>query len=281
MSLVVACLTILSGGHAFAAPKDDLGTVLTKAGVAAPTGALTVSGNTVDADGLAITIRSAKGGKTVGARKTWSDEGVTHVGQRVGEGTTQLLSVLQSPSSPKRISYDFPGKELQLLPDGSVAVVDPAGEGNLVANIEKPWAKDATGKAVETRYEVKGSSLTQVVATTGQTAFPVVADPIITVGWGLYLNLYGYQLKGLASAITALGGVGAWATCNGFVKLPIAYARIAKVICGAMPSVNLGGVLAAVVYIVKTKAISNWTCYQSRITPPRTGFTAVNAKNCA
>lgn len=43
--------------------------------------------------------------------------------------------------------------------------------------IEKPWAVDAAGKQLPTRYEVQGTTLSQIVDTTGAT-YPVVADPL-------------------------------------------------------------------------------------------------------
>ncbi len=61
-------------------------------------------------------------------------------------------------------------------PDGSVAVLGDAGEG--VASIAAPWAKDANGVALPTKYPVEGSTLTQEIDMTG-AAFPVVADPVI------------------------------------------------------------------------------------------------------
>lgn len=50
-------------------------------------------------------------------------------------------------------------------------------ETQQVATIGAAWAVDANGTAVPTRYEIDGTTLTQVVETDAQTAFPVVADP--------------------------------------------------------------------------------------------------------
>jgi hypothetical protein len=46
-----------------------------------------------------------------------------------------------------------------------------------VATIGAAWAVDANGEAVATHYEIDGTTLTQVVETNAQTAYPVVADP--------------------------------------------------------------------------------------------------------
>jgi hypothetical protein len=55
---------------------------------------------------------------------------------------------------------------------GSVVGTDEA----VLLHIPAPWAVDATGAALPTRYEVAGSTITQVVDTRG-ASFPVVADP--------------------------------------------------------------------------------------------------------
>jgi len=50
-------------------------------------------------------------------------------------------------------------------------------ESREMAKIGAAWAVDANGEAVATHYEIDGTTLTQVVDTDGQTAYPVVADP--------------------------------------------------------------------------------------------------------
>ncbi len=50
-------------------------------------------------------------------------------------------------------------------------------ESQEVATIGAAWAVDANGAAVPTRYEIDGTTLTQVVETDATTAYPVVADP--------------------------------------------------------------------------------------------------------
>lgn len=254
MACTVASLIVFSGGQAIAAPKDDLDAILKNVGVNAPTGVLEVSESTVDADGTVIRIMGAKPGKGHGARRTWSTNGVTHVAQRLSEDTTQLLSVLESPSSPKRIAYDFPGKELQLLPDGSVAVVDPAGAGTLVAHVKKPWATDADGTAVRTHYVVNGSSLTQVVKTSGNTAYPVVADPTTVKRW------YGWDVRFNRSETTRIAAGGG--ACAFVVsKAPVVGPNLAT-ICGAMAAWALSATAmnkcVAVKVVNRPRAAAPW-----------------------
>jgi len=47
----------------------------------------------------------------------------------------------------------------------------------VITGFEAPWAKDANGAAVTTRYRLEGNTLVQVVDFDQNTAFPVLADP--------------------------------------------------------------------------------------------------------
>lgn len=52
-----------------------------------------------------------------------------------------------------------------------------------VGAVDAPWAKDANGRDVPTRYRLDGDDIVQTVETDAGTAFPVVADPKMT--WGI------------------------------------------------------------------------------------------------
>lgn len=47
----------------------------------------------------------------------------------------------------------------------------------MLARVEAPWAFDADGIAVETWYEIDGTTLVQHVEVGPETAYPVIADP--------------------------------------------------------------------------------------------------------
>lgn len=99
-------------------------------------------------------------------------------------GSVQISTVIENADAPNR--YDYPidapeGQTLRLAPNGGAFVGDD--EGNVSMIIGAPWAKDANGNDVATRYEVSGNTLTQVVDFTAATAFPVVADPTVTWLW--------------------------------------------------------------------------------------------------
>ncbi len=58
---------------------------------------------------------------------------------------------------------------------GGVTALDP--DGNFVAGLAPPWAKDATGADVSTSYRIEGTTVVQDVAVADPDAYPVVADP--------------------------------------------------------------------------------------------------------
>jgi len=93
---------------------------------------------------------------------------------------------MDNASAPASYSFsvDLPaGFELAPTDDGSVAVAKVTPQATyVVGQFDKPWAKDANGKALQTAFRVSGSTLTQVVSTAG-ARFPVTADPHYTWGW--------------------------------------------------------------------------------------------------
>jgi len=93
------------------------------------------------------------------------------------DSAVRTLITVESTDAPTR--YEFPldlpvGTSAQQLPDGSVAVVDRTG--GVVGAFAAPWAVDASGAAVPTRFTLEGDVLVQTIDHTG-AAHPVVADP--------------------------------------------------------------------------------------------------------
>ncbi|MGV9183996.1 hypothetical protein [Arcanobacterium canis] len=120
------------------------------------------------------------------------DGGVTYVSDDgfaetviVGDGAVQMLTTIADANAPTEYRYDIAvqnGQKLEMV-DGTPAVVDENGSLELV--VQAPWAVDAHGNAVPTRYEIEGNVLTQVVdhQTLSADAYPVVADPIVVPAW--------------------------------------------------------------------------------------------------
>jgi len=106
------------------------------------------------------------------------------------DGSVQILTTIADANAPTAYEYQIglaPGATLSAGADGGVAILDAKGE--VTGYIEAPWAYDANGATVPTKYEVVGATLVQVVSHTGvDTAYPVVADPSISFGWKIYYN---------------------------------------------------------------------------------------------
>lgn len=257
--LITMGLTVLVGGTAYAAPTESTGSLLSNAGVTRPADkALAVNTNTVNVDGLTVQIHGVGASRIDQKRHIWKTHGIDHVAQRTEHGA-QLLSVLTSKDSPRRVSYTFPGQDLQALPDGSVAVVNPAGRGNLVARIEKPWAKDATGATVSTRYEVNGDVLTQVVTPTATTQFPVVADPSVVSKWyGKQVRFSRTETRNISYGATACTIV--TGTIPDVTISKIAAAACAALALGAQIALDQGNCLAVNVFYTGNVTPWYWNC---------------------
>lgn len=108
--------------------------------------------------------------------------------QPTDDGGARALLALNDPTAPTEHRYDLDlpeGAELVENEEGGYEIVTEVEDGIAVAagEIESPWAVDANGTPVPTRYELDGTTLVQTVETRVDTAFPVVADPKFK--WGI------------------------------------------------------------------------------------------------
>lgn len=107
-----------------------------------------------------------------------ADHGLTVVPTAEG---AQVVVGLNGPDAPTAYGFDLDVPEgfvPELTPDGAVAVRDTAGAEAVY--VAKPWAYDAEGVPVPTRFEVAGTTVTQVVEhVDGGFAYPISADPRI------------------------------------------------------------------------------------------------------
>lgn len=126
---------------------------------------------------------------TAGASLTSDDPSAPTFDNNDGSSTSVLVkdsqitvaSILSSVEAPEAYSYDYSGMgEIRQDPtDGGVTVWR---DGVMVSALYQPWAIDAAGAEVPTRYEINGSTLTQVVEHRGAAyAYPIVADPSQTL----------------------------------------------------------------------------------------------------
>lgn len=93
---------------------------------------------------------------------------------------------------------DDPGVQGAATPSG-VLILD--SEDNLIGGFGSPWATDANGTPVDTRFEIRGDALVQVVNHQRPgVAYPVVADPYLGFDmiknsvWDYYSG-YGWILR--------------------------------------------------------------------------------------
>lgn len=90
----------------------------------------------------------------------------------------RAIITIRDSKAPRR--YAFPlelpeGASLVKQRDGGVQVRDT--DGGALGIVTKPWAVDAAGKDLPTRYIVRGNKLIQHVDHRGAT-YPVLADPV-------------------------------------------------------------------------------------------------------
>lgn len=101
--------------------------------------------------------------------------------QPTAEGLRALITI-ESPNAPERFPFPVGGEVAQLVgqDDGSVLALD--ADGVLVTSLAPPWARDADGKDVPTRYELEGTTVVQVVDhRSGTYAYGITADPWVVV----------------------------------------------------------------------------------------------------
>jgi hypothetical protein len=217
-ALVTLAVAMTTGIGSAAATTDGTATArlaLQEAGVSAgaPGVAVPDRGRTVRAGELSITYPTAASTSRAINDHTRVFDGrhFDQVVQSTGQDAVRMLTVLTDRSAPTTYDYTFDGQQLRPLDDGYVGVFD-AETGEPVALIEPAWAKDANGAAVPTRYEIDGSTLTQVVDVDQDTAFPVVADPSVTKHWwGLELHFNKQETQAIAVS------AGACATLLSFI----------------------------------------------------------------
>lgn len=112
-----------------------------------------------------------------------NNNGSTSVAVANADGSLTVATVIGDESAPTRYDYAYSlpaGGALVADANGGVLVVDVTGFP--MATVEAPWAYDANGNAVPTRFEINGSTLTQIVDHSG-AAYPVVADPTVNYYW--------------------------------------------------------------------------------------------------
>ncbi|MFD7233169.1 hypothetical protein [Streptomyces sp. NPDC059881] len=141
------------------------------------------------------------------------DGPVDTVAQPTLEGGARTFQVIKNATAPHEYTsaMQLPAGATLTPFDGDTILVSSGTDENPVTHglIDAPWARDANGNDVPTSYRIEGSRLIQVVNFTSTTVFPVVADPKLTFGWGIYFNAKGIEWKAYGQAAIAAGW-GGW-----------------------------------------------------------------------
>lgn len=122
------------------------------------------------------------------------------------DGSVQLVTTIEDVSAPIEYAYDLDvpdGATFEFLEGGAVVILDK--EGKFFAGVAAPWAKDARGGDVPTHYEVRESTLVQVVEhRKADVSYPVTADPwlgrdLISRVW-ITIHKEGYKVNVIATS---------------------------------------------------------------------------------
>ena len=150
------------------------------------------------AEDIKITIPQAKGSKVTkeknGVVGYESKDNFTNLVEPTKDGI-RLMTVIENKNAPERYEYKLDIKGGYFLTESfgedgkkGVAVLN-SYQSDLIAMIDAPWAKDGSGKDIETYYEIKGNTIVQIVKHKVKgTVYPVSADPFIErISWGKFI----------------------------------------------------------------------------------------------
>lgn len=193
----------------------------------------------------------------------------TTVVKRQPDGA-QLFAILKKGETAARFALGLPAGATLVPRGGGYVITRHAGSSivEVLGSIAEPWAVDAEGKRVPTTFEFSGGELTQRIHPTTNVTYPVVADPRLTYGLGIYLNLYGGEIKALATAIIGAGGTAIMVGCSDVsAKLPSLVTKAIKLLCTAVGGLTVKQVFDTIVQLWRSGQVSIGACYQTRILP--------------
>jgi len=155
----------------------------------------------------------------------------------------QVLIGIESDDAPSSFEFglDAPaGFAVEATGAGTVDVVDR--EGTLAAQVAAPWAFDAKGRRVPTRFEVRGDRITQIVDhRSGDYAYPIVADPkvfLCDLGISICVKFTKSETKSVAKKAEQAGTTSR---------------MLALFICAKIPNAFIGITCAATVLVALPK----------------------------
>lgn len=129
----------------------------------------------------------------------------------------RALVHIDSSEAPERFEFELGGDVASLRLDADGGVTGFNTNGDVVASAPAPWAVDAKGATVPTRFEVDGTTLYQVVKhRSGDWAYGITADPsfwsvakcVAAITWVVGSSVFAVaKITKIKGAIKALGGI--------------------------------------------------------------------------
>jgi len=127
----------------------------------------------------------------------------------------RIMAVLEGPGDGGTQEYALTlpvGTDAVLNPGGGISIVAsaPLGDGQVTAEVAvlaKPWAVDAEGKPVKTRYELQGNLLRQVVSPSSQSVYPITADPTYCTSFCYPFKVYFNKAESKTAANPGNAGI--------------------------------------------------------------------------
>jgi hypothetical protein len=183
----------------------------------------------------------------------------------------QALIVVDGEDAPKAfrfpVAIDGGTATLRLRSDGGVDVYEP-GAPDAMATVAPPWATDADGRPVPTRFEIQDGALTQIVDHRG-AAYPVVADPKFT--WGIFSGTL-YFTRGETRRATHVSGL----------LSVVAGACAASAITGPFATALCGGIAghAGVIAVFADYAYDRGNCLKIKLPLFIPGESKRGTRNC-
>lgn len=129
--------------------------------------------------------------------------------QALEDDSMRVQTVIPDSESPHEFEYSL-GADTTVMEDenGDYFAYAFTDDSKFTQyKIDEPWARDASGNAVDTHFELtEKGDLVQVIEASADTAYPIVADPRwkwLGLGWGAKMNKA--ETKTTANQGTAAG----------------------------------------------------------------------------
>jgi len=134
-----------------------------------------------------------------------SGNGSANAVQPTEDGGVRMLTVIDNPNAPTQYDYKVSipkGGRIELSPDGGAIILN--SKDKPVAAVTTPWAKDTTGKAIQTYFTTDGKSLTQHVQhNVPGVVYPVIADPFWSIVGNYFRCILGVGVPASVAVVIA------------------------------------------------------------------------------